>query len=113
MTVPTKEDYDLLSGIDGGTPKSMALDFRDFDRANPKVWEMFVEFSLEAIRAGRKVLGAKMIAERIRWEVYVKTTTEDFKINNNHTAFYARKFMRTYPAHGEIFRTRKSEADHA
>tara|TARA_R110000868_G_scaffold71029_3_gene208424 strand:- start:2180 stop:2542 length:363 start_codon:yes stop_codon:yes gene_type:complete len=107
------EDYDLFSHMDGGTLKSMTLDFQDFDRENPKVWEMFCRFAHEAIASGRKVLSASLIVERIRWEVFVVTSGDDFKINNNFRAFYARKFMREYPVHGEMFRTRKSEADAA
>lgn len=113
MTLERDDDRDLLSAIDGGVPRSMTLDFQEFDRANPDVWRLFIRFAQELIAAGHMVLSASLITERIRWETMVQTSTEDFKINNNFRAFYARKFMRTYPAHGDIFRTRKAEADHA
>lgn len=110
---PRQEDWDLFAVIDGGTLKSMTLDFQDFDRANPKVWEMFVRFAHDLIDAGHKTLSASMITERIRWQTAIETRGDDFKINNNFRAFYARKFMKAYPGHGEIFRTRKAEADNA
>ncbi len=107
------DDGDLFAAIDGGTPASMELDFKEFDKNNPKVWAYFVEFAFQALKAGRTVLSAGLITERIRWETWITTTTEDFKINNNFRAFYARKFMKEYPEYGESFRTRKSVADAA
>ncbi len=44
---------------------------------------------------GQGKLGVKMLFERARWEIAM--TTRDalgFKLNNNHTAFYARLIMR-------------------
>jgi hypothetical protein len=53
-----------------------------------------------------------LITERIRWELYITTKSDDgFKINNNHRAFYSRKFMNMYPEWDGIFRTRQSVAD--
>ncbi len=106
-----QDDHDLFRAIDGGTPASMALDFEEFDRANPKAWQYFVQFAKQALGAGRLILSASLITERIRWETWITTSADDFKINNNFRAFYARKFMRLYPEHGECFRTRKSVAD--
>lgn len=111
-TPERQEDSDLFSAIDGGTPKSMADDFAAFDKANPRVWEMFVEFAVQAINAGRTVLSASLITERVRWETWITTSGDDFKINNNYRAFYARKFMKQFPIYGDCFRTRKSVADH-
>ena len=56
------------------------------------------------------------VAQMIGWlktmpynaEVDVVTRSDDpFKINNNHRAFYSRKFMAENPEFGEIFRTRQ------
>lgn len=97
---------------DQGEKSEARLRFERFDAANPMVWELFVKFSRTALRAGRKALSSKLIVERIRWEVYVTTKSEDeFKINNNWTAFYARKFMARYPEYKGFFRTRSSGAD--
>jgi hypothetical protein len=109
-----QESRDLFSIIDGGTPTSLEIEFREYDRNNPQVWEMFCRFAFEAIEHGRDVLSVSLIVERCRWEVFVATKSNDgFKINNNHRAFYARKFMKTYPKHTDIFRTRTSVADAA
>lgn len=85
--------------------------FAVYDAANPNIYTLFKRFANDLIEAGRKKLSAALIIERIRWEVNVSTVSEDsFKVSNNHTAFYARKFMDEHPQHGEIFRTRQQLA---
>lgn len=86
--------------------------FREYDMANPQIYELFKRFSLEAIKAGRRKLSASLITERIRWEVFVVVDTDDeFKINNNWRSFYARKFMNEFPEYDGVFATRSSVAD--
>ncbi len=84
--------------------------FEAYHRDSPEVYEAFVKFTMEAIRAGRKHIGAKMIAERLRYESMV-TGKDKFKINNNYPAYYARMFERDYPMHKGLFEFRKSKAD--
>lgn len=86
-------------------------EFEKFDEANPFVWELFVKFTMELIRAGRTRYSADSILHRIRWETAVKTTDETFKINNNFSAFYARKFMSVFTMYDGFFELRKSKAD--
>ena len=79
---------------------------------HPEVWEMFEEFAFKMISRGYKNYSAKAIFERIRWE---KDAGGDgvtqFKIGNNHPAFYARRFMKKYPKHEGFFRTRKQTSE--
>lgn len=85
--------------------------FTKYDRENPKVWEYFEYFSKQLIAAGRNKISAALIIERIRWEVLIDTKSdEQFKISNNHTAFYARKFMEVYPEFDGCFYTRTQQA---
>jgi hypothetical protein len=37
----------------------------------------------------------------------IETADEDFKINNNHRAYYARLWMREHPQYDGFFRTRR------
>lgn len=85
-------------------------DFVRFDTENPAVYRIFERFAMEAHRTGRAV-GAKMIWERIRWYAHVETQGDCFKLNNNYTAFYARKFMVAHPETADMFETRESVAD--
>lgn len=91
--------------------ETLADKFAKFDSANPGIYHLFKRFSYELIRAGRKKISAALIVERIRWEVNINTQSEDiFKLSNNHTAFYARKFMGDHPEHCDIFRIREQKA---
>ena len=75
-----------------------------FDRENPEVYTMFKHFTMQALKAGMKRLSVALVIERIRWETAVVSLDADgYKINNNHTAYYARKFMSEYPELGEVF----------
>jgi hypothetical protein len=86
--------------------------FTDFDAENPHVWKLFLRFTGEAMKAGHKHMGAKAIVERIRWETSVVTQSSDrFKINNNHTAYYVRKFKEALPQFADFFHVRRVEDD--
>ena len=80
--------------------------FERFDAANPAVWELFVRFALEAVRARRPRFGAKMIWERMRWYSYFESDDEDYKLPNDFHSRYARKFMAAYPQYNYLFKTR-------
>jgi hypothetical protein len=72
-------------------PKLTAQEAFDlFDAAHAEIWGLFKFYSLEILNAGRERYGAKGIIERIRWHTSVSGGM-DFKINNNHAPFYARK----------------------
>lgn len=85
--------------------------FREFHANNPRVYELFREFTLQAIGAGRKRYGAFAILNRIRWHVEIETRGDEFRINNNWSPFYARLFMLDHPQHDGFFETRLSKAD--
>lgn len=82
-------------------------EWEDFHRENPMIWEYFQKFSFEAIAKKRTKISHWLIINRIRWEIYVVTTGEDFKINNNFIAFYARLWQQMYPAHKGLFNTKR------
>ena len=58
----------------------------------------------------RGSISADALLHRIRWEVAVNTTGDDFKINNDFAALYARKFREQYPEHAGFFETRERRA---
>ena len=82
---------------------------KEFHKAHPEVWELFKKFTFEMIGKGFKHYGAQHgIFSRIRWEIDAGGDgSGEFKINNNYSAFYARRFMKTYPEHDGFFRTRE------
>lgn len=82
---------------------------RTFHAKHPEVWDYFVKFTFERINAGFQHYSARGIWHRIRWETAVPTDhgPQDFKLNNNHTPFYARAFMKKYPTYNGFFRIRE------
>ena len=67
-------------------------------------YKVFCQFTLEAIASGIKTLGAKAVAERVRWESSLQKTGA-YKINNTDVAGFAKRFMAEHPQH-QVFRTR-------
>lgn len=86
FTSPTLRAALLISGVDA---KSADL-FIAWLKDNRLVWEQFEKFALEANRAKKKI-GAKAVMERCRWECEIESG-EEYKCNNNYTAYLARLF---------------------
>lgn len=82
------------------------INFEKYDRENPEIWNQFVQFTFKGIQKGFKRLGAKQIIEAIRWETKVHGNDE-FKVNNSYAPDYARKFVKTYPQHKDLFELRQ------
>lgn len=78
--------------------------FEIYDQANPEVYDKFKEASLIAAEH-RLNFAAITIINQIRWESMI-SGNDDFKINNNYSAYYARKFMDDHKEHSGLFRTR-------
>lgn len=91
----------------GKTKRELFKDFRRFHRNNPEIYKYFKRFSFEVINKGRTNFSVSMIIERIRWETFIKTSDVDFKISNNHRAYYSRLFMAEFPRYRGFFRTTK------
>lgn len=90
--------------------RASAAAFEQFILDNPHVWKLFVRFAMEVIDTGRDHYSADAICHRIRWHVDIETRDrEGFKINNNYTAFLARRFEGVFPEHMGFFRTREQK----
>lgn len=83
--------------------------FDEFHAENPHVYELVKHYAKQAIQSGHKHYGMKSIMERVRWHTSIETN-DTFKINNNHSPYYARMFMDDYPQHAGFFHTRKAAA---
>ena len=78
---------------------------------NPHVWWYFERFALEAVSKKRKKISHWLIMNRIRWETTIVTTGEEFKINNDHIAFYARLWKALYPQYADLLTTKKMKGE--
>lgn len=82
--------------------------FLAFHRANPWVMRRLVEMSRTLVGRGRRRIGIGMLFEVLRWDYYRHTDdpTSEFKLNNNHRAYYARAIMADHPDLKDLFETR-------
>ena len=83
--------------------------FEQYNSENPEIWKQFKETTLNTIKRGFKHYSSKSIFEIIRWHKGGDLKTDAFKINNNYTCFYARKFMEEFPQYNGFFRTRATK----
>ncbi len=86
----------------------LARQFRRYHRDHPEVYDLVKRFTFDRIHKGFKNYSINSIFERIRWETATpKYGVREFKLSNNHRAFYARLFMKDFPQYGEFFRLRR------
>lgn len=101
----------LNSGEHWAENPPLAQAFRDFDQANPHVYAELVSLcQLWIERRGQQKLGIGMLWEVLRWNLNLRTSTDEpFKLNNNHRSFYARKIMTHERTLADVFDLRKRD----
>lgn len=87
--------------------KTIREGFYEFHKTNPHVYHAFEEQALQAINRGRAKISAKLIINWIRWNEFLKTSDQNFRINDAYQAYYAREFIRRNPDHADVFNLRK------
>ena len=90
--------------------------FLAFHRANPIVYQLWDQFTRQALDKGHRRVGSQMIIERIRWETTIaivdaRPDGEALKINDHHKPYYARLWMKNNPNHKGVFGIRSVEGD--
>lgn len=89
-----------------GEPSKLELAAIEFHQANPHVWALFIRYA-KAAAAAVPHWGCRAVFHRIRWYTHIETKSADrFKINNNHSPYYARLFEQEFPEHQGFFTTR-------
>lgn len=89
------------------TGKTIPEAFEDYQYENPEIYRYFSKYAFELIHSGMKKISAKLIIERVRWEIIMETKPDRFKINNVFTSYYARLFVQHNPEHKNKFEFRK------
>lgn len=86
--------------------------FIDFHNKNPAVYKTLVFQSRQYRRMHpTKKLGIATLWENLRWDFMMTTDAEDdFKLNNNHKAHFARMIMNENPDLADLFETRETKA---
>lgn len=84
--------------------------FSKFHHANPWIYNTLVSLARQLREKGRTRYGIKALIEVTRWHFFTQISTDgndqDFKINNDFTALYARLIMRQEPDLKGFFETR-------
>lgn len=84
--------------------------FDEFHALNPHVARRLAEMALQEKRRGWQWGSIDMLCHALRRDYRLQTTGDDFKINNNFTALYARLLMDQWPELQGFFETRKRRA---
>ena len=86
-------------------------DFQRYDLEHPEIWRQFQAITFDLIRRKIEHYGAKAVFEVIRFRRIRHYGEREFKVNNNLTAYYARKFVQLHPEHKDFFEFRKARID--
>ncbi len=95
------EGFNSMCADANACPK-LVKKFKDFHEKNPRIFEAFYRFSVEA-RLKRRSLSHWMIANRVRWYTAIETTGVDFKLSNDYIGLYGRLVVAHDPQHFEGF----------
>lgn len=80
-----------------------------FHDGHPQVWEALVRraFEWRAVNGSGVSLGVKKLYEEVRWDEDIPLGDQLPKLNNNHTAYYARLLMEQHPELRGMFKLRR------
>lgn len=92
---------------------NLQLQFEEFHRNNPDVFDEIVDICNELRwRRGFHRCGISLVFERLRWLRAIQTKGDEFKLNNNYRAFYARLVMFLYPGLNGFFEIRDQRIEY-
>jgi hypothetical protein len=87
--------------------QSIREGFNKFNAENPHVFKSFEEQALKAINNGRTKISSDLIINYIRWNQFIESSDEHFKINNSYSSYIARFFIKQNPQYSNLFNLRK------
>lgn len=80
----------------------------EFHEANPHVYRLLVQYAREMRAAGHRRVGIELLWNRMRWDWMLDTDSgDDFKLNQNFKAWYARRIMEREADLRDLFETRR------
>lgn len=85
---------------------SLHDEWLEYHRDNPQVYQLICKYAQEVIDRGMKEYAIATIWERLRWHLTIEVrSAHDFKLPNNHRAYYARLWLDAHPDYPDFFRT--------
>lgn len=108
---------DLLSSAPPSPAPETTLEgrFKAFHAENPRVFERMLKLARARLDRGEKFISVKALWEELRASLAKSSLAYDeaepeYKLNNNHTAYYARLLLETEPRLVGVIETRKRTA---
>jgi hypothetical protein len=92
--------------FDAVRERNLRLEADEWIARNPAVFKLFEKFALQMAERGRR-FGVGQLTERVRWECRFSYEGEDYKINNNHRAYIARRLVEIHPQLENLIEMRK------
>ena len=87
--------------------------FEEFHDENPHVYRNLELLAARAHRAGASRIGIGMLFEVLRWEHTLRTTGDEFKLNNSFRSRYVRLMLERHPEWDGLFETRALATERA
>lgn len=89
--------------------KNIKEAFEEFHELNQHIYRNLRYLALLAVKSGKKKLGMRLLWERLRWEYFVTTVTNEdtYKLNDHFVPHYARMLMEKEPRLNGVFETRE------
>jgi hypothetical protein len=87
--------------IDLGRRGELYEEWLVYHKANPQVYLLVCQRCQQLIDHGITEYAIGTIWETMRWHLDVEADDKEFKLPNNHRAYYARHWMQEHPQYGE------------
>ena len=98
---------DRMTELFGHYSKETFKGFAAFHRDNPHIYEEFKLLAIEMRETGRKKYSSKMIINVLRWNIDIRTDTEEeFKINDRYQSLYGRLMIYHHEEYESFFELR-------
>lgn len=87
---------------------SLKIQWWRFHKRHPEVFERFRQIAFDLISNGHKHYSSDGILHVVRFELnrLRRDPKDQYKINNNFSAYLARYFIHLYPQYSNFFETR-------
>ena len=102
----TEEQASRRNELFGHYSDATLRQFKEFHEGNPHVYQRFRELAHQMKRSGRPRYSSKMIINVLRWEEDLKTTGDEFKINDRFQSIYGRLLIWHEPEFDGFFELR-------
>lgn len=80
--------------------------FADYHAENPQVYRALLMLARGALAHGKRRIGIGALWERARWDLWLDSTEQAPKLNNDYRSRYARLLMAQEPDLAGVFEVR-------